>query len=282
MRFTLLLAALFLSIAGSTSAQVVSAEQEVTNLLNKLRDAGKRNDAAFFETVLAPEYTYSTPSGSVESRSAVLDYFRKLKETQQYRTLAHEMSDQQVRVFGDIAIVTGNFRFLSEFKAAHPNDPPHVDEGRYTGVLQKRDGRWLVLMEHDSEKPHDKAVMEKQVAALGRAYTDMIRRNDAASISTILADDYMVTDEEGNRLTKEQDLATYKERASAVKIETVEYKDQKVRMLTGSIAIEHSTIRFTGSRSGKPFDITERITTTWQFRDGRWLIVADHFSYVKP
>jgi len=171
---------------------------------------------------------------------------------------------------------------VSEFKTAHPNDPPHVDEGRFTRVLQKRDGRWFVLTEHESEKPHNKTLMEIQVAALGRAYTDMIRRNDAASIANILADDYIVTDEEGTRLTKEQDLATYKERATAVKIETVDYKDQRVRMLTGSLAVEHSTIRFTGTRKGKPFDITERITTTWQFRDGRWLIVADHFSYLKP
>ncbi|MDI1242429.1 MAG: nuclear transport factor 2 family protein, partial [bacterium] len=206
----------------------------------------------------------------------------KLKETPSYRTLAHEMTDQQIRVFGDIAIVTGNFRLVTEFKSAHPNDLPHVDEGRYTGIFQKRDGRWLLLMDHDSEKPHDKPMMEKQVAALSRAYTDMIKRNDANSIAKILADDYIVTDEEGKRLTKAEDLATYKDRAVTLKIETVEYKDQKVRMLTGNVAVDHSTIRFAGTNSGKPFDITERITTTWQFRDGRWLIVADHFSFVKP
>jgi uncharacterized protein (TIGR02246 family) len=143
------------------------------------------------------------------------------------------------------------------------------------------DGTWKLVHEHDSEQQHDKAVMEKQVAALGRAYTDMIKRNDAAAIAKILADDYIVTDEDGNRFTKEQDLATYKGRAELLKIDTAEYKDQKVRMLTGSIAIDHSTIRFAGTRSGKPFDMTERITTTWAFRDGRWLIVADHFSNLK-
>ena len=125
--------------------------------------------------------------------------------------------------------------------------------------------------------------MEKQVAALGRDYTDMIRRGDAAAISRILADDYIMTDQEGTRLTKGQDLATYnKERAETLRIDKADYIDQKVRMITGSIAVEHSTIRFVGSKNGKPFDITERITTTWHFRDGRWLIVADHFSFVKP
>ena len=273
---------MLVALAGSTFSQAASAE-EVASFVNKLREAGRTNDVAFFETALAPEYIYSTPSGSTENKAAVLEYFKKLKQTQSYRTLAHEMSDQQIRVFGDIAVVSGNFRFVSEFKTAHPNDPPHVDEGRYTGIFQKRDGRWFVLMDHDSEKPHDRPTMEKQVAALGRDYTDMIRRNDAAAISRILADDYIMTDQEGTRLTKEQDLATYnKERAETLRIDKADYIDQKVRMITGSIAVEHSTIRFVGSKNGKPFDITERITTTWHFRDGRWLIVADHFSYVKP
>lgn len=280
-----LLASLSLLFLLSVSAlgQAVSDEKQIGDLMGKLREAIRTNDVAFIESVSAPDYIWSTPYGTVETRQQSLDYFRKEKANPTYKIIANEMNDQQIRVFGDIAIVTGSFKFVSEFKNAHPNDPPHVDEGRYTGVLQKRDGRWLVLMEHDSEKPHDKTAMEKQVAALGRAYTDMLRRGDKAAISRILADDYMMTDEVGTRLTKEQDLATYNaERAATLKFDSVEYIDQKVRMISGSIAVEHSTIRFVGSRSGKPFDITERITTTWAFRDGRWMIVADHFSYLKP
>lgn len=122
---------------------------------------------------------------------------------------------------------------------------------------------------------------QAEVAKLARSYTDMIRRADADSIAKILADDYIVTDEVGTRLTKEQDLATYKGRATSVKIDVVEYKDQTVRMITKDVAVEHSTIRFAGTRSGKPFDFIERITTTWARRNGRWQIVADHFSYLK-
>ena len=265
----------------SAFAQAGVAEKEVADLMGRLQEAIKNNDASVLDAAFAPDYSWSTPYGTVETRDQALEYFRKQKANPSYKIVSNQLIDPQIKAFGDIAIVTGNFRFVSEFKSGHPNDPPHVDEGRYTGVFQKRDGRWYVLMEHDSEKPHDKAAMEKQVAALGRAYTDMIRRNDAASIEKILADDYVVTDEVGTVLTKALDLATYKDRAGTVKIETVEYKDQKVRMLSGSIAVEHSTIRFAGTKNGKSFDITERITTTWQFRDGRWLIVADHFSYVK-
>ena len=122
---------------------------------------------------------------------------------------------------------------------------------------------------------------EAEVAALGRSYTEMIRRADAAAIAGILADDYVVTDEVGTVLTKQQDLATYKDRAQSVKIDIVDYKDQRVRMIVKNVAVEHSTIRFIGTRDGKPFDLVERITTTWAKRKGRWQIAADHFSYVK-
>ena len=122
---------------------------------------------------------------------------------------------------------------------------------------------------------------QAEVAAIGRSYTEMIRRADAAAIAGILADDYIVTDEVGTVLTKQQDLATYKDRAQSVKIDIVDYKDQKVRMISKNVAVEHSTIRFIGTRDGKPFDFVERITTTWAKRGGRWQIVADHFSYVK-
>lgn len=277
---------LILFIAVSTLSAFApaqtTAEKEVSELMDRVRVAIKNNDVAALDAALAPDYSWSSPQGTVETRAEFLDYYRKHKAKPTYKILESELNNAQTRVFGDIAIVTGSFRMVSEFNTAHPNDPPHVDEGRYTGVVQKRDGRWHVLAEHDSEKPHDKATMEKLVAALGRSYTGMIKRNDADSIAKVLADDYIVTDEEGKRLTKAEDLATYKDRAATLKIETVEYKDQMVRMLTGSVAVDHSTIRFTGTSSGKPFDITERITTTWQFRDGRWLIVADHFSFVKP
>jgi uncharacterized protein (TIGR02246 family) len=125
------------------------------------------------------------------------------------------------------------------------------------------------------------ANLELEIGAMGRAYSAMIQKNDASAIENILADDYLVADQEGKVLTKAQDLATYKDRLTRVKIEKVEYLDQKVRIITPDVAIDHATIRFVGTSNGKPFNIVERCTTTWAKRKGKWMIVADHFSYVK-
>lgn len=124
--------------------------------------------------------------------------------------------------------------------------------------------------------------LRKEIAALGRSYSAMIQRNDSAAIETILADDYLVADEEGKVFNKAEDLATYNDKKLRVKIDTVEYLDQNVRLITKDVAIDHATIRFVGTSNGKPFDVTERCTTTWAKRNGRWLIVADHFSVLKP
>lgn len=123
--------------------------------------------------------------------------------------------------------------------------------------------------------------IKRLIAAMGRNYSRMIQLNDTASIEKTLADDYLLSDEEGRVYTKQQDLATYKNRATSLKIESIEYLDQNVR-LTPDVAIDHSTIRFIGQRGTTPFDITERCTTIWAKRGSEWKIVADHFSFVKP
>jgi len=126
-----------------------------------------------------------------------------------------------------------------------------------------------------------KEKLRQYIAELGRAYSRMIQQNDVDGISKILADDYLVADEEGKVLTKSEDLASYADKKLRLQITGVEYIDQNVRLITDNVAIDHATIRFIGTSNGKPFDIVERCTTTWANRKGKWLIVADHFS-VRP
>ena len=137
-----------------------------------------------------------------------------------------------------------------------------------------------------AQKPGDRDIEEerlkRRIAWMGRNYSRMIQQNDTASIEGTLADDYLLADEEGKVFTKQQDLATYKDRAASLKIESIQYLDQNVRLIAADVAIDHATIRFIGKRGNTPFDITERCTTVWAKRGDDWKIVADHFSYVKP
>jgi ketosteroid isomerase-like protein len=187
--------------------------------------------------------------------------------------------DMKVKANGNMALVTGNWTF-SSVPASDANAEPHKDTGRYTGVYEKRNGKWLLVAEHFSEAQHDRKLMEQQVLKMGKEYGEMIRRGDAAAIERILADDYLYTDEKGKVKNKAEDLATYKNRE--YKIESVENSDQKVRVIGNNAAIETANFRVKGTgKDGKPFDDTYRYTTTWVWRGGRWQVAADHTSMIK-
>ena len=53
-------------------------------------------------------------------------------------------------------------------------------------------------------------------------------------------------------------------------------------VIGNATAVETGTVRYRGSEKGKAIEETERYTTTWVMRGGRWQIVADHTSVIKP
>lgn len=132
-----------------------------------------------------------------------------------------------------------------------------------------------------AKQPTDSKVKVEQVSRLNEEYSFMIQRGNAVEIERVLADDYVLTDESGKVFTKTDDLATYKDRK--FKIDFVKTLDQKLRVVGDSVVIANTKINFKGKRSsGATFDITEQCTTIWAWRDGRWQIVSDHISFVKP
>ncbi len=269
---------LIFSVCGI--AQHSNGETEILRIHKGLDEALVKGNIAPFEEVFAADYVYSNNFGIAFTRDENLEYLRDLFADKDFKIRENFSENIKIRIKGATALVTCDWQTTS-LQVNYPLAEPHKDTGRYTGYYEKRDGKWLLVAEHNSEKKHDTKMMERQLAILGRKYTEMIKRNDEAAIRQVLADDYLLADEEGKVFTKEQDLATYKDRAKAVKIEKTEYLDQKIQVISNTSAIDHSTIRFIGARNGKPFDVTERCTTIWTFNNGRWQIVSDHFSYVK-
>ncbi len=129
------------------------------------------------------------------------------------------------------------------------------------------------------KQPRDPNVVKEQVTRLNEEYSFMIQRGDPTEIARVLADDYILTDENGKVFTKADDLASYKNRQ--IKIDSVKTLNQKVRIVGDAVVIANATINFQGSKNGKAFDLTEQCTTIWAWRGGRWQVVSDHISFVK-
>lgn len=278
MKKLIAIATLTIIMAGLAFAQTSKDEQEILKIHMGLDQAYLKGDIAAFERVLADDYVYSNPYGKMFNRAQNLDEMRKEVAKPTYKVLAATSDDVKIKVSGNMAFVTGNWASTT-IPPDNANAEPHKDTGRYTGVYEKRGGNWLLVAEHFSEAPHDRKLMEQQVLKMGQEYVKMIKNQDATAIERILADEYLYTNEEGKVKNKAEDLASYKN--NDAKFELFEISDQKVRVIGNSAAIETGTVRFKGTGKGKPFDGSERYTTTWVWRGGRWQIAADHTSTVK-
>jgi len=260
-------------------AQNGKAEQEILKIHNSLNQAFMKKDIAVFEGVFADDYVYSNPYGKMMNRAEALEDLRKEWTSADYKILTLATDNVKVKASGNMALVTANWT-STIVPPDNPNAEPHKDKGRYTGGYEKRNGKWLLIAEHFSEALHDRKLMEQEVLKAGQEYAQMIKNMDAASVERILADEYVYTNEKGKVLNKTENLAGYK--TNPLKFETFEISDQKVRVIGNGAAVETGTVRFKGTnKDNKPFDGSERYTTTWVWRGGRWQAVADHVSEIK-
>jgi ketosteroid isomerase-like protein len=263
--------------AGSAVAQNNKTEQELLKFSADYTQAIVNRDVAFFERALADDYIFPI-DGMSENKAATVAYYKQEKANPTVKLILLKQEDVKTKVIGDTAILTGK-RITTTGSIKDDNLVTHMDNGRYTLVLEKRRGNWMVVTEHNSEAPHNRQAMEEEVLKLGLEYAKMIKNQDAQGIERILADEYLYTDERGRIKNKAEDLATYKNDKRTY--ELVEISDQKVRIIGNSTAIETGTCHYKGIDNGKTFEGTERYTTTWILHNGRWQIIADHVSLVK-
>ncbi len=129
------------------------AEQEIRTLIENYDKASLKNDISFFERLFAADYIISTNNGNIMNKTASLDDMRKQKDKPTHKVIAVKSDSVQVKVSGNMAVVTG--KWLSTTQAVDdPSAEMHNDVGRYTSVIEKRNGRWMMIAEHVSEKPH--------------------------------------------------------------------------------------------------------------------------------
>lgn len=273
-------------------AQYVKGENEFRTFFAKYERAVAGRDVDFLERAMPDDYVRTGANGKMTDRSRMLKYFsqQKVRPTFKYVSLKH--LNIKVRVVGNMALLTNDW--IAETTPVEPlNAATTPDKGRYTGVFEKRSGRWMVIAEHDSEQIHDdewivasvtKAgqdfrELEKQLIN-GRPYAELETSGDITALERTLAEEYTNTSPDGEIYTKAQDLEKYK--TSQVHIKSTLLLEQKVRSIDNSSAIETGKIRYVGTNAGQAFDITTRYTTTWAFYDGRWQITANHTSAGKP
>ena len=119
---------------------------------------------------------------------------------------------------------------------------------------------------------------EEELIKLENELNEAWTNRDIAPFDRILADDYMFTDEEGNVLTKAQELANIK--SGAFLSTSCENDDVKARIY-GDAAVVTGRSTYKGKFKGKPYTQQYRWTHMW-VKDNlaRWRCVASHASKI--
>ncbi len=118
---------------------------------------------------------------------------------------------------------------------------------------------------------------EQAVIAAENQATKAALTNNADLYASLLADKVVSTDNEGTVIIgKAANVADLKETTFT----SSEVTDLKVTVY-GDAAIATSTYASKGTYKGKPFDSRGRTTDTWVRMNGKWLLVATHYSHIK-
>ena len=114
-----------------------------------------------------------------------------------------------------------------------------------------------------------------KILALENKWNLAYKQRDVAAMSSLLADDFIITVEDGNTYSKSGYIAHAGD--SRTQVEVSELLDMKVRM-HGNTAIVTGQYHEVGTEKGKSYEYHDRLTDTWMLLDGRWQVVASHYS----
>ena len=113
------------------------------------------------------------------------------------------------------------------------------------------------------------------VRALEMKWTESYRQRNIDILSSLLADDFVITVEDGSVYSKAGYISHTADSATRVKV--AELSDLKVRM-HGNTAVVTGLYHEKGESNGKPYDYQDRLTDCWIKAGGKWQVIASHYS----
>ena len=133
-----LVVAAIVGVAGQASAQrpVQSAQQILEQIERDWVDALQRNDVAFVDSVLAPEFIATYGDGSRGDRKRELQLVKEFNQQVDKWTVG----EFTVKVFGETAVVWFTQRLVGPIQGV-----PTEIVTRYMDVFVNRDGKWLCV-----------------------------------------------------------------------------------------------------------------------------------------
>jgi len=116
-----------------------------------------------------------------------------------------------------------------------------------------------------------------QVRKLEEKWTEAYKQRQIDILSTLLAEDFVITVEDGNTYSK----AGYITHSAdpSVEVEVAELSALRVRVRGGgNIAVVTGAYHEVGRSNGRPYEYHDRLTDVWVRVGNSWRVMASHYS----
>lgn len=117
--------------------------------------------------------------------------------------------------------------------------------------------------------------MEEELLKLEREFGEAIVKNDADAIASLVSDDWVIIDSDGNIIDKSRFFGVIK--SGELTHESMGSDDFRVRVY-GDCAVVSALTQSKGKFMGQEFTSLERATDVFARRDGRWQCVLTHLT----
>jgi ketosteroid isomerase-like protein len=124
------------SVQGQDPGGALSAKQQIESLEEERNRAIVRGDASVLDRMTSDDYTFITLRGELRTKSDIVKGF----QSGSFRYQSRQISDLNIRVYGDSAVVTGR-----STQKGSENGKDYSGDYRFTRVYVKQNGRWLTI-----------------------------------------------------------------------------------------------------------------------------------------
>jgi len=115
----------------------------------------------------------------------------------------------------------------------------------------------------------------EKILTFEKKWTDAYRQRNISIMTSMLADDFVITVEDGRVFGKMGYMAHTAD--SSVQVDLAEQSDLRVHM-HGNVAVVTGAYHETGISKGKHYEYRDRSTDVWMKVDGQWKLIASQYS----
>lgn len=116
---------------------------------------------------------------------------------------------------------------------------------------------------------------EAKILDLEKKWTDAYKAHNVSAMTSLLAEDVIITVEDGRTFGKFGYVAHTGD--SSVQVDVAEESDVKIRM-HGSVAVVTGAYHEAGTAKGKRYEYRDRFTDVWMKNNGQWQLIASQYS----